>query len=334
MPSQNCGNCNFQGDHGPKRIYCYYWLEWKVKNENDCCDKFQEFAEQNKEIRLRLAEEKRRQDKELQKSDSMTRNDKLFSAVFLEKEQQDLLCIIVEASRNLPPEKRQEFTVVYDSSISYSFLQHPGLHENEIKFYSTDLEFLSEQGFIYVLSSCQYGIVRFDVHPKGLQYYLYIKEKSGEPVEKIEKTVHSYIDTQDFQKEYSKAYEKWAEAEHLLWETEAPNQLTTIGHLCREAIQEFMDILYIQLSSPDKSIPKDKTINRLRKIIEAKSQQLGETERNFLKGLHKYWDVMNDLIQKQEHGSQRENAQLILKDGRRVVFQTMVLMYEVSQSLR
>lgn len=333
MSSKNCGNCNFHGETNPKKIYCYFWLEWRVKRENDYCDKFQEFAEQNKELRQRLATEKRKADEELKKNSNRAINDNIFSNVILEKEQQELLFTIVEASRNLPRDKRQVFYVIHEDS-GNSYLQHPGLQKSEFKFHYVDLELLSKEGFVHVLKYNKYGIVRFDVHPRGLHYYKYLKEKSGEPVEKIEETVHRFIDTSDFQKKYPKAYEKWAEAENLLWDTESPNQLTTIGHLCREAIQEFMDTLYLQVNPPGESIPKDKTLNRLREIIEANSQQLGKKERAFLQSLHEYWKAINGLIQKQEHGSKKENAQLVWKDGRRVVFQTLMLMYEVSQSLK
>jgi len=333
MPSQNCGNCNFHGETNPKKIYCYYWKEWRVKKENDYCEKFQEFAEQNKELRLRLASEKRKADEELKKNCNRSNNDNIFGNVILEKEQQELLFTIVEASRNLPSENRQAFSVIYDGS-EYSYLQHSGLPTGEYRFYYPDLEYLSKEEFVHVLNSHEQGISRFDVHPRGFQYYSYLKVKSGKPVENIEETVRRFINTSDFQREYSKVYEKWAEAESILWEADSIKQLTTIGHLCREAIQEFMDILYLRVNPPDKSIPKDKTINRLKEIIKFKSNKLGKKERKFLDGLYNYWDVLNGLVQKQEHDSQRENVPLVWKDGRRVVFQTMMLMFEVSQSLK
>jgi hypothetical protein len=252
--------------------------------------------------------------------------------VILENEQEELLCAIVEASRNMPSEKRQEFFRITSSMGDH--LQHSGLPDGEIEFHYPDLDVLYGEGLIQVTHTSQYGIVRFYVHPKGFRYYRYLKEKSGQPIEHIEKEVHSYIDAHEFQKEYPKAYKKWAEAESLLWEADTSKQQTTIGLLCREAIQEFMDILYTRVNPPGELNQKNLTKSRLKAIIDVKSKSLGETEREFLNGLYKYWDVMNELIQKQVHGAQREKVQLVWKDARRVVYQTMMLMYEVSQSLK
>jgi hypothetical protein len=334
MSNDNCGNCNFQGAKitPEKKIYCFYWQEEHALSYH--CEKWQRFYEQNREIRQRLAEEKKRRDEvEEQKKGIRPLSNSLFENVLLEKEQKELLCTIVEAARNVPPDKRKEFLAVRSRGGSY--LIHPSLPEGEIEFYSPDLQTLIGEGLIQVTGFNQQGEVSiFDILPKGFLYYKYLKEQIGEPVEQIEEIVRSYIDAHTFQKEFPKAYEKWAEAESLLWETETSMQLTKIGHLCREAIQEFMDVLYTQVDPPGEHIPKTKTKNRLSKIIEVKSEQFGKTKKEFLGVLYNYWDVVNALVQKEEHGAQKEKIQLVWEDGRRVVFQTMVLMYEVSQSLR
>jgi hypothetical protein len=46
-----------------------------------------------------------------------------------------------------------------------------------------------------------------------------------------------------------------------------------------------------------------------------------------------YWGTVNDLIQRQEHGAQREGGALAWEDGRRVVFQTAIVMFEIDRSL-
>lgn len=259
-------------------------------------------------------------------------DDSILKDIILEKEQEDLLCTIVEAARNVPSEKREEFYVV--SSSDGHFLQHNGFPEGEIEFHSPDLGILIEKGLILVTGTNKYGVSRFAVTPEGFQYYRCLKKRSGESVEHVEKEVRSYIDSHDFQKRYKKAYEKWSEAESLLWETETPKQLTKIGHLCREAIQEFMDVLFTQANPPGEPKGKDKTEQRLSAIIEVKSQKLGKTERRLLRALYKYWQEVNDLIQKQVHGALKEEEELVWDDARRVVFQTMMLMFEVSHSLK
>jgi hypothetical protein len=50
-----------------------------------------------------------------------------------------------------------------------------------------------------------------------------------------------------------------------------------------------------------------------------------------LKALLAYWGTVNDLVQRQEHGGQKEREPLKWEDGRRVVFQTAVVMFEIAR---
>ena len=42
---------------------------------------------------------------------------------------------------------------------------------------------------------------------------------------------------------------------------------------------------------------------------------------------------MSDLAQKQEHGGQKEGEPLVWEDTRRIVFQTILVMFEIDKSL-
>lgn len=46
-----------------------------------------------------------------------------------------------------------------------------------------------------------------------------------------------------------------------------------------------------------------------------------------------YWGTVSDLIQRQEHGAQKEGEALRWEDGRRVVFQTAVVMFEIAHTV-
>lgn len=83
------------------------------------------------------------------------------------------------------------------------------------------------------------------------------------------------------------------------------------------------------------NVPEDKakTVARLRAVLNQHADQLGTTAKPFLDALLAYWGTVNDLVQRQEHGGQKEGAVLLWEDGRRVVFQTAVVMYEVDQGL-
>lgn len=258
--------------------------------------------------------------------------DSPFNGILLEKEQIEFLYKIVEASRNLPRENRSDFFVVRGSSRNW--LNHKGLPNGEIEFYYNDLEILNKYGLLLATNYNQYGIVRFDIDPLGYEYYKYLKRRSGEPIDRVEKEIRNYLNAYDFQKEYSKAYEKWSEAENLLRESDTTKQLTKIGHSCREAIIEYIDNLVDRINPPNADPNKSKTKSRMKSILEFKSDKLGKTEKSFLDALYDFWESVIELILRQEHGAEREREELVWEDGRRVVFQTMIVMYEIDKALK
>jgi hypothetical protein len=46
-----------------------------------------------------------------------------------------------------------------------------------------------------------------------------------------------------------------------------------------------------------------------------------------------YFGTVSDLIQRQEHGAQKEGEGLMWEDARRVVFQTALVMFELDRVL-
>ena len=46
-----------------------------------------------------------------------------------------------------------------------------------------------------------------------------------------------------------------------------------------------------------------------------------------------YWDALNELVQRQEHGNQKLGKHLLWEDARRLVFQMAVVMFEIDRSL-
>lgn len=80
----------------------------------------------------------------------------------------------------------------------------------------------------------------------------------GDSTQQIERTIRTYIDAYQFRNKYSSAYDKWSIAEELLWASDSEQQLTTIGHYCREALQEFSEVLINQFDLQD-DYPVQKT---------------------------------------------------------------------------
>jgi len=253
----------------------------------------------------------------------------MFQHITLEPVQEELLIKLVEAARNVPISKREKFLVARSSAGDY--LLYSGIRDDKSKIYFGDIEILAAARLL-ALGYGSGGTPNFDITPLGFKYYEHLKKRLGEPVERIESSIRNYLNLHDFQNQYAKAFEKLSAAEDLLWKTDSQQQSTTIGHLCREAVQEFTDTLINRFRPPN--IPdKSKTIARLKAVFEIKSKELGQTEKDFLKALTEYWESIKNLIQRQEHNAQKEGQVLIWEDSRRLVFQTMVIMYEIDRAV-
>lgn len=254
----------------------------------------------------------------------------MFEHILLEQEQKDILAALVEATRNVLRSKRKKFD--FTMTHAGSWIGHWGLPDKRLDAYSGDIDELERAGLIRVTRG-RHGFRSFDVTPLGVKYYEEMKERSGQPVQRVEAMIRSYLSAERFRQKYPKAYQKWAEAETKLWESESGPQLTTIGHLCREAMQEFVTVLVDQYQPGEIDKDKAHTIVRLRSVLELRANQLGKTEEPFLDALLAYWKTLNKLVQRQEHGAQKEGESLVWEDGRRVIFQTCVVMFEIDRAL-
>lgn len=81
--------------------------------------------------------------------------------------------------------------------------------------------------------------------------------------------------------------------------------------------------------NPDKARTRD----RLSAVVNLRRAELGEARSALLDSMFDYWRAAGGLIQRQEHAGQREGEPLGWEDGRRVVFQTAVVMFEVDRTL-
>ena len=114
-------------------------------------------------------------------------------------------------------------------------------------------------------------------------------------------------------------------------DADSQDQLTAIGHHCREAMQEFTSALLALHQVASANTNPANTVARLQTVFLVRVG--GKTLPPFLDALVAYWGSLSDLVQRQEHGGQREGGPVIWQDARRVVFQTMVVMYEIDQAL-
>ena len=209
---------------------------------------------------------------------------------------------------------------------------HPGLPGQQIPVPQGDVEILQAQGLLLMT---QQGRMHrsFVVTPLGYSLYAELQDRSGAPTQQVEETLTRYLDSDAFQRSYSEAYRKWAEAAEDLWRSDSQPQLTTIGHLCREAMQEFATALVARHQPPDVDTDKAHTVARIKAVLNQHASKLGTRAPPFLDALLTYWGTVSDLVQRQEHGGQKEGDALIWEDGRRVVFQTVIVMFEIDRAV-
>jgi hypothetical protein len=241
------------------------------------------------------------------------------SSVLLEQEQEDLLKALVEASRNVPRDQRQQF--MYTLTFGSSDIQHPGLPGRQLPAYQGDIDVLADEGLLNVTVH-RPGTRLFDVAPRGFALYEELHRRSGTSAQQVEEELVRYLDSDAFQRSYPEPYGKWAEAAERPWASDSRPQLTTIGHLCREAMQP-----------PRIDTDKAHDVARIRAVLDQHRPRLGTTAAPFLDALLAYWGTVSDLVQRQEHGAQKEGGPLVWEDGRRVVFQTAIVMFEIDRAL-
>src|SRR5262245_9586310 len=222
-------------------------------------------------------------------------------------EQVELLCTIVEADRNVPPAQRQPFffSHVADND-PRAHVDHPGLPMGTWRAYLSDLEELRDAGLITLRYHGSRYSGDFDVRSPALTYYGQVKRRSRQPLERLTNAVRHYLSAEAFQRKYPTAYSKWSDAETRLWANDAASQLTMMGHLCREAVQAFTSDLIEQYHPASVDPDPTKSVARLKSVLTLLGSQLGTTEKPFLDALIVYWGTVSDLVQRQEHGAQKE----------------------------
>jgi hypothetical protein len=167
------------------------------------------------------------------------------------------------------------------------------------------------------------------VTPEGIRrsHMHHRESESG----RFEASVAQYVNAEAFRKEYATAYEKWADAHDFL-ERAPDRNATVIGHLCREAINEFSDQLAWRRRLA--RFETNKTKDKIRKVFEAErtDSRTVKTAAIALAGywdaLIEHWEAVSDLANRQEH-----NTELAAEDSRRIVFQTMFVMREIDLAL-
>jgi len=121
----------------------------------------------------------------------------MFDNILLLQEQKDLLITLVEAVRNVPHEKRQEFRVspVAHPAVTYTAsIYHEGFgNENYLGIYRPDVETLEHEGIVAISNRRVFRgheSFTFDITPLGFQYCKYLNQQHVQSVERIEYSDH------------------------------------------------------------------------------------------------------------------------------------------------
>ncbi|MFA6980774.1 MAG: hypothetical protein WC209_15740 [Ignavibacteriaceae bacterium] len=251
----------------------------------------------------------------------------------LEMHQNVIISSIIEAHRSLPVEKRVEFFVTIDSG--GTSMLHPSFLNGFQDVSIVDLKMMDSVGYIKIDSSNS-PHVNFSFNPtmKGIKYYEFMKQNYVDSFQHVDSEVIDYLYSSNFPIKYQNAFAKWKEAENLLWKAENQINYSTIGHLCRESVQEFIDVLIIQYNLVEQYPDKTKTKTRFDGILGYNRDKIGKTVLKFLTAYNDYWYNLIDIIQRQEHSGLKEGEKLGFEDARRVVFHTAILFYEINKIIR
>ncbi|HEY7067046.1 MAG TPA: hypothetical protein VII06_36615 [Chloroflexota bacterium] len=255
--------------------------------------------------------------------------DSTFQYIRLLPEQEELLTSLVEFARALPKGQRSD-SFYYSRHLGGSTLFHESDQLSRNDVVENDLLELGGAGLITLNYQSQ-GL-SFYIKPTAYDYYAYLKKRAGQPIQQVEQDLHSHLDSEPFRREYPSAYQKWTAAAENLWASENEQDFTTIGHLCRETIQEFAAALVGKHQPPNPPTEKNKDIAKIKAVLNHYRDQLSDTESDFLDALVTYWVRLSQLVQRQEHGGSIDKA-LLWEDARRVVFHTAIVMFEVDRSL-
>jgi hypothetical protein len=244
--------------------------------------------------------------------------------VELEPEQVELFLAMTEAALAVPREEREWYVFVTSGG---DLLQGPG---GQRQVLLSDIHELARAGLLRQVPTSDEGYL---ISPEGYTRYAEMKREQGEPVERVEEQPRRFFDGPAFRTAYPKAYEQWADAEALLWSAESEADFTTIGHKVREAMQVFATEFVERYRPPNVDANIQHVDRRLGAVIAANESRLGEKRAALLKALGDYSEATMGIIQRQEHGGQKDGEALTWQDARRVVFHVAVVLFEFSLML-
>lgn len=246
----------------------------------------------------------------------------------LEPEQEALLADMVEAARSVPRHEQKFFVAEYDGG---EVLGGAGLQREIL---GRDLRALIQAGLVEEsIRDMLIGSSDLHITSEGYAHHAAMRQREGEPAERIEGELRHLLDAERFRSAYPAAYRLWAEAEALLWDDASERNLSIIGLKLREATQEFAAALVARYGPADADPSPQATKHRIRAVIDQHKSLLGERRSALLAQLVDYWSRAVDLVQRQAHSGEPGTERATWQDARSVVLHTAVLMSEIASAL-
>jgi hypothetical protein len=246
----------------------------------------------------------------------------------LEPEHEQLLITLVESSRDMPRDQREFF---FSRSFEGDEIEGGGL-ASPIEVSLPDLEYLAECDLLRLKMHPDGTQATLTVAPQGVDRYEAIHRRAATPLQQVDARIRSYLESPGFRSACPTAFQRWREAAELLWAPDSSDHLSAIGHKAREAMQEFGTALVERHHPSDANPDATKTLDRISAVLRMHKSELGKRRLALFDALFDYWRTTVDLVQRQEHGGQKEGEPLGWEDARRVVFQTANVMVEIHRA--
>src|SRR5205085_2291537 len=147
---------------------------------------------------------------------------------------------------------------------------------------------------------------------------------------RVTEVLRKHVDLAAFSARHSAASAKWRDAEARLWAADPEKEATMIGHLCREAQQEFATS-FLKLHEVTDAEPDRAKVERRVGTVLAKQAGKSKSVEEYAIALGGYWEAVTALVQRQEHGATKEGEPLMWEDSRRLVFAALFAMTELDR---
>ncbi len=252
----------------------------------------------------------------------------------LEPEVERLLADIVEWVRSVA--RGTGRTIIVSRTQTGTSMTLSGSHRSRPAVWE-DVETLIHLGFLRRTGGSAIDHIA-QLTPDGFAHYEDYKRRAGAPASAVEVDIVSYLDGPDFARRHADAHAKWMKAVDALWSSDREGDFTSVGHHAREAMQAFATECVVACHATSAPPEIEKSINRLWAVADVLRPKVGDREAaaldaltDVVEALMKYWEAVNGLAQRQEHGNTKD-VRLTWEDGRRLVFALGFAMFELDRA--